>query len=147
MLYTCIKYDSSSLSHPTFLCSVQFCFPCMFWSLVLWRFYASPIKQCHGTCICVRVHTCQNILCWLVLNVAVLAQSLRPLLAIRFYKMPVCLHNLRKPVYKNELHQMLISVLKDENAYIDLPAITYKTANYQSLSLTRNPVLPVLCNS
>ena len=36
---------------------------------------------------------------------------------------------------------MLVNVLKDENAYIDLPTITYKIANYQSLRINFNRIL------
>ena len=45
---------------------------------------------------------------------------------------PVRLRNLRKTVFKKELHQIFISILKEENAYSDIPAIIHRIADYQS---------------
>ena len=45
---------------------------------------------------------------------------------------PVRLRNLRKTVFKKELHQIFISILKEENAYNDIPAIIHRIADYQS---------------
>lgn len=42
----------------------------------------------------------------------------------------ICLHNLRKTVYKSELHQLLINIFKDEDANIDLPRMIYTNSLY-----------------